>query len=118
MLNNISHERRPFLRSQQVFRTLCVLALAAGGGSTVTDVPGPITPSDTTKPPTTVQRALITARVTIASSMRVWPSKRGSACWWLRHNVYHFTHRRLQSHGAGAPLRFRGLGPCQPLCLF
>ena len=48
MLNNISHERRPFLRSQQVFRTLCVLALAAGGGSTVTDLNGPIPPPDTT----------------------------------------------------------------------
>src|SRR5262245_47824021 len=41
------------------------LALVACGGSTVTDTPTPTTPVDTTKPVTTVQRASITARVTI-----------------------------------------------------
>lgn len=43
-----------------------MLCLASAcGGSTVTDAPGPTTPVDTTRPPGTVQRASITARVTI-----------------------------------------------------
>jgi hypothetical protein len=42
-----------------------LIAVAACGGGTVTDTPGPVTPVDTTKTPPTVQRASITARVTI-----------------------------------------------------
>ena len=51
--------------SRPLLKALTTLALAACGGSTVTDMPGPTTPVDTTKPPTTVQRASITARVSI-----------------------------------------------------
>ena len=54
------------MRPLQILRrVLVVFGLAACGGSTVTDTPSPTAPVDTTKPPTTVQRASITARVTI-----------------------------------------------------
>lgn len=44
---------------------LAVFVLTACGGGSVTDTPDPTTPIDTTKPPPTVQRASITARVSI-----------------------------------------------------
>lgn len=45
---------------------LVLVACVACGGGTVTDAPGASTPPvDTTKPPTTVQRASITVRVTV-----------------------------------------------------
>lgn len=56
-------------RAGSVVRALLatvLVATTACGGSAVTDTPGPtVPPVDTTKPPTTVQRASITARVTI-----------------------------------------------------
>src|SRR5262245_22446321 len=52
-------------RSRQLLKGVLVVGFAACGGSTVTDTPDPTPPPvDTTKPPT-VQRASITARVTI-----------------------------------------------------
>ena len=51
--------------SRRLVLSLAVLVLAACGGSTVTDTPDPTPPVDTTTPVPTVQRASITARVTI-----------------------------------------------------
>ena len=48
-----------------LLRSLIVLGSVACGGSSVTDTPDPTPPVDTTKPGPTVQRASITARVTI-----------------------------------------------------
>jgi len=56
---------RPLERVCRLLQSLLVIGFVACGGGAVTDTPGPTTPVDTTKPPTTVQRASITARVTI-----------------------------------------------------
>lgn len=45
--------------------TMVLVSTTACGGGTVTDTPGPTSPVDTTKPPGTVQRASISARVSI-----------------------------------------------------
>lgn len=57
---------RTSLYPRALVQALCLGSLAACGGSTVTDTPpDPTPPVDTTKPTPTVQRASITARVTI-----------------------------------------------------
>ena len=48
-----------------MLRSVALFGMVACGGSTVTDTPDPITPVDTTKPPTTVQRASVTVRVVV-----------------------------------------------------
>jgi hypothetical protein len=55
------------MKNVRCIRRLLIAALGAVacGGGTVTDTPGPTTPVDTTKPPTTVQRGSITVRVAV-----------------------------------------------------
>lgn len=76
---------------------LALAVLVACGGSTVTDTPDPTPPVDTTKPGPTVQRASITARVTIDPADASLAQQAGISVSGLT--------VRLTSSRAGEPVR-------------
>lgn len=87
------------------------LMLIACGGSTVTDTPGPTTPIDTTKPPTTVQRATITVKLSIDPSDAAIATSAGVSVGGLTVHLTRTTAGTTQTGttGADGSVRFDNL---------